>query len=68
LISAAGIHTTARLDSADEIAAALPRFLQLCGQQQAPTAPSALIARYSRAARTRELASLLDRLHCKEQP
>jgi glycosyltransferase involved in cell wall biosynthesis len=67
LLRRAGIHTVARLDRAEEIVTTLPHFLQLCREQQAPTAPPALIARYSRAARTRELASLLDRLHSKEQ-
>lgn len=66
LLRRAGIHTTARLDCVDDIATALRHFLRLCRQQQAPTAPPALIARNSRAARTRELAALLDRLHCKE--
>lgn len=66
LLRRAGIHTTARLDCVDDIATALRHFLRLCRQQQAPTAPPALIARNSRTARTRELAALLDRLHCKE--
>jgi glycosyltransferase involved in cell wall biosynthesis len=66
LLRRAGIHTTARLDCVDDIATALRHFLRLCRQQQAPIAPPALIARHSRAARTRELAALLDRLHCKE--
>jgi glycosyltransferase involved in cell wall biosynthesis len=67
LLRRAGIHTIARLDSTDDIASALLQFLRLCREQQAPTAPPALIARHSRAARTRELAALLDRLHHKEQ-
>ncbi|MYM75845.1 glycosyltransferase [Duganella sp. FT134W] len=67
LLRRAGIHTTARLDCADDIATALRHFLRLCRQRQAPTAPPALIARHSRAARTRELAALLDRLHHKDR-
>ncbi|MRX06429.1 glycosyltransferase [Pseudoduganella sp. FT25W] len=68
LLRRAGIDTMARLDSADDIAGALPHFLRLCRDQQAPIAPPALIARHSRAARARELAALLERIHCKEQP
>ncbi|NVM78319.1 hypothetical protein FHW83_004147 [Duganella sp. SG902] len=64
----AGIDTIGRLDAADDIAAALTRFLHLCRERRAPLAQSAFIAHCSRAARTRELAALLDRIHLKEQP
>jgi hypothetical protein len=62
----AGIDTIGRLDAVGEIAAALMSFLRLCRQHRAPLAPPALVAGHSREARTRELAALLDRIHCKE--
>ncbi|WP_343731623.1 glycosyltransferase [Duganella sp.] len=64
----AGIDTIGRLDVAEDIVAALTRFLYLCRERRAPLAPSTFISQCSRAARTRELAALLDRIHRKEQP
>ncbi|MTV36429.1 glycosyltransferase [Duganella radicis] len=61
-----GIDTIARLDSAEEIAATLPRFLHLCRERQAPLVPLPLMEDHSRSARTRQLAALLDRVHHKE--
>jgi len=63
-----GIDTIGRLDSAADIAATLTRFLRLCRANKAPLATPYRIARLSRAARTRELAALLDRIHRKEPP
>jgi glycosyltransferase involved in cell wall biosynthesis len=63
----AGIDTIGRLDSVSDIAGMLVYFLRLCRQNKAPLATPAIIARHSRAARTRELAALLDRIHDKEQ-
>jgi hypothetical protein len=63
-----GIDTIARLDSAEQIAAFLPRFLQLCSDNTAPLATPAAVARHSRVARTGELAALLDRLLQKGLP
>jgi len=64
----AGIGTMARLDSVSDITVALRHFLHLCRAGKAPLAPDEEIARHSRLARTRELASLLDRIHRKESP
>ncbi|MYM67255.1 glycosyltransferase [Pseudoduganella sp. FT55W] len=64
----AGIDTIARLDSANDIGAALAHFLQLCRAQRAPIAAPVVVARHSRADRTRELAALLDRVQRKESP
>lgn len=64
----AGIDTIGRLDSASDIAATLMRFLHLCREHKAPLARPSVIAHHSRAARTRELAALLDRIHRKEPP
>jgi hypothetical protein len=58
----AGIDTIARLDSQDEIARLLVRFLELLRLQHAPVAQEATIAAASRRWRTKELASLLDAL------
>ena len=63
----AGIDTIGRLDVAEDIVAALTRFLYLCREQRAPLAQSTFITQCSRAARTRELATLLDRIHRKEK-
>ncbi|HEX5344517.1 MAG TPA: glycosyltransferase [Duganella sp.] len=62
----AGIDTIARLDQAADIAAALIEFLHLCRTRQAPLAVPDATAAHSRAARTRELALLLDQVHRKE--
>ncbi|MCP2007131.1 glycosyltransferase [Duganella violaceipulchra] len=59
-LRAAGIDTIGQLDNADDIAAALMRFLHLCRTQQAPLAARAVIDGHSRAARTGQLATLLD--------
>jgi len=64
----AGIDTIARLDCAADIAVALTQFLQLCRAQQAPLATAETLAAHSRAARTRELAALLDQVHRKDCP
>ena len=64
----AGIDTIGQLADPSDIAAALLRFLQLCRAQQAPLASQALIASHSRAARTGQLAALLDRICHKERP
>jgi len=61
-----GIDTIGRLDSADDIAATLARFLRLCRMNQAPLGAPGMIAHHSRAARSRELAALLDRIYRKE--
>jgi len=61
----AGIHTIARLNSAEEIAEKLPEFLTLCREQRVPLAAADVVVRHARAARTRELATLLDHV-CKE--
>ncbi|MES2116715.1 MAG: glycosyltransferase [Pseudomonadota bacterium] len=56
----AGIDTIGMLDSEPDIVSALLRFLRLARQGAAPLAGQAAIARHSRAARTQELAALLD--------
>jgi hypothetical protein len=56
----AGIDTIARLDSQEEIARLLVRFLELLRQQRAPVAGEATIAAASRRSRTAELARVLD--------
>jgi hypothetical protein len=61
-----GINTIGRLDSAHDIALTLMHFLRLCRERKAPLAQQFLVANHSRAARTRELAALLDRLYLKE--
>ena len=63
----AGIYTMAPLNDAGAIANALRQFLHLCREQRAPLVAPSLVARHSRAARTRELAVLLDRIHRKER-
>lgn len=65
-LRAAGIDTIGQLDSPADIAAALLRFLHLCRTWQAPLASQKIIAGHSRAARTQELAALLDRTVQKE--
>lgn len=56
----AGIDTIARLDSQEEIARLMVRFLELLRQQRAPVAGEATVAAASRRSRTIELAKLLD--------
>jgi hypothetical protein len=56
----AGIDTIAPLDSADEIARMLVRFLELVRHDRAPVAEEAKVAAASRRVRTMELARLLD--------
>lgn len=63
----AGIDTIAMLDSEADIIRALTRFLRLARQGGAPLATPAVIARHSRAARTRELAALLDDIALREE-
>ncbi|MYM97503.1 glycosyltransferase [Duganella vulcania] len=65
-LRAAGIDTIGQPDSAADIAAALLRFLHLCRTWQAPLASQKIITSHSRAARTLELATLLDRTVHKE--
>jgi len=65
-LRAAGIDTIGQLDSPADIAAALLRFLHLCRAWQAPLASQKIITSHSRAARTQELAALLDRTVKKE--
>jgi hypothetical protein len=56
----AGIDTIAPLDSQEEIARLLVRFLDSLRQQRAPVASEAAVAAASREARTVELARILD--------
>ncbi|GJJ03142.1 hypothetical protein RugamoR64_36800 [Duganella rhizosphaerae] len=65
-LRAAGIDTIGQLDNAADIAAVLMRFLHLCRTQQAPLAARAVIEGHSRAARSRQLATLLDHAAHKE--
>jgi glycosyltransferase involved in cell wall biosynthesis len=60
VLTSAGIDTIARLDSQEEIARLLARFLELLRQQRAPVAGEATIAAASRRSRTIELARVLD--------
>jgi glycosyltransferase involved in cell wall biosynthesis len=62
LLREAGIGSIAPLDSAEEIAHEMVRFLQRARRGEAPTAKSASVLAASRLERTRELAGLLDRL------
>ena len=61
-----GIDNIARLDSVDDICTALTRFLLQSRQGKSYLASPATIALHSRAARTIELANLLDRVSRKE--
>jgi hypothetical protein len=61
-IVAAGIDTVASLESADQIAALLPRFLALLENGQAPVADEAVVTAASREGRTRAFAQLLNDL------
>ncbi len=56
----AGIDTIAPLDSQEEIARMLTRFLELLRQQRAPVATKAKVASASRRARSSELARVFD--------
>jgi hypothetical protein len=59
-LRAAGIDTVAPLDDAGAIAASLRRFLALAKSGTAPLAPPEVVAARERAARTVQLAALLD--------
>jgi glycosyltransferase involved in cell wall biosynthesis len=60
LMRAAAIDTVAALDNADAIARILPRFVELAGSGRAPLAAPAFVQAQARAARTTQLAALLD--------
>jgi glycosyltransferase involved in cell wall biosynthesis len=62
LLREAGIHNIARLDSTQEIASELPRFLDQVKCKQAATSSDAFVRAASRLERTRQFASLLDQL------
>jgi len=62
LLRKAGIHNFARLDSAEDIALALRRFLDQVKHGEAVLPSDALVAGASRLHRARELASVLDQL------
>ncbi|MGH8625188.1 MAG: glycosyltransferase [Gammaproteobacteria bacterium] len=62
LLRRAGGHHIARLDSAEEIALELRRFLDQVKRSEAPLPNEVVVSESSRANRTRELASLLERL------
>jgi hypothetical protein len=62
LLRRAGMHSIARLDSAEEITVGLRRFLDEAREGRAPLADRALVAGASREHRARELSSLLGRL------
>ncbi len=62
LLRKAGIDNIARLDSAQEIAFELRRFLDRARQGGAAPRDDAFVRGASRLNRTRELAGLLDRL------
>jgi glycosyltransferase involved in cell wall biosynthesis len=62
LLRKAGIHDIARLDSAEDIALALRRFLDQVKRGEATLPSEALVAGASRLHRARELASMLDHL------
>lgn len=64
----AGIDTIGRLDAPAEIATCLRRFLHLARQARAPLASASTVALNSRAARTIELANLLDQVGRRENP
>jgi len=66
LLRKAGIHNIARLDSAEEIAFELRRFLDQVRRGEAAMPEDAFVMGASRLIRTRELAGLLDRLAAQE--
>ena len=59
-LRSAGVGTVAPLESKDEIAASLMSFLKLVREKKAPVAEGEVVRKYSREARTAELARLLD--------
>ncbi|MCC7487773.1 MAG: glycosyltransferase [Burkholderiales bacterium] len=62
LLARCGVEDIARLDSAEDIALALRRFLDRLRAGRAPLPLAAEVAKASRAARAAELADLLDRM------
>jgi glycosyltransferase involved in cell wall biosynthesis len=62
LLRRAGVHSIARLDSAEAIALELPRFLAQVRRGEAALPDEAFVVQISRQHRARELASLLERL------
>ena len=58
----AGIADMAPLDDRDAIAAALAAFLHRCRMGEPPVPERTAVLQHTRAARTRDLASLLDKL------
>jgi glycosyltransferase involved in cell wall biosynthesis len=62
LLRRAGVHSIARLDSAEEIASELSRFLDHVKRRAALPPDEAFVKDASRLHRTRELADLLDHL------
>ncbi len=61
VLRAAGIDAVARLDSAEEIAELLPRFVDDVRKQRAPLADEMSVAAASRRGRTEAFADLLSR-------
>jgi hypothetical protein len=62
LLNRAGVRTIARLDSAEDIASGLRRFLDSIKDHTAPRPDDKFVTGSSRQQRTRQLADLLDRL------
>jgi hypothetical protein len=62
LLRSVGVHHIARLDSIDGIATALRQFLDAVRCNTAPVPSDVAVQGASRLERTRELATLLDRL------
>ncbi len=62
LLRRAGIHSIARLESAEAIARELPRFLAQARRGEAALPDEAFVVQTPRPHRARELASLLERL------
>jgi hypothetical protein len=62
LLRRAGVRSIARLDSAEEIALELHRFLGQARRRETPLPDKTIVSQSSRVYRTRELANLLDRL------
>jgi hypothetical protein len=67
VLRSAGIHNIARLDSSEEIALELRRFLDQAKRGEAGLPTDELIGDASRLRRTRELAGLLDQI-CPSAP
>ena len=63
----AGIGESARLDSADEIAALLPRFVAAVRENRVPRADTGYVAGASRRQRAASLAALLDQACAAER-